>query len=75
MIASLTPILNFANSIQPDPNVANVAQTLSAAPGKDHVSLVANVEKNGFVYRLKAEEGVLRAIGAAVRTAIPHGGF
>jgi hypothetical protein len=74
MIASLTPILNFANSIEPDPQVANVAQTLSATPGKDHVSLVATVEKNGFVYRLKAEEGVLRAIGAAARSAIPLGG-
>jgi hypothetical protein len=75
MIASLTPILNFANSIEPDPTVANVAQTLAATPGKDHVSLVANVEKNGFIYRLKAEEGVLRAIGAAARSAIPLGGF
>ncbi|MEX2142180.1 MAG: hypothetical protein WD894_23130 [Pirellulales bacterium] len=73
MIASLTPILTFANSVEPNPDVANVVQTLSAAPGKDHVSLVAEIAKNGILYRLKAEEGVLRAIGAGVRTAIPVG--
>jgi hypothetical protein len=73
MIASLTPILTFANSMEPNPDVAGVVQTLSATPGKDHVSLVAEIEKNGILYRLKAEEGVLRAIGAGVRTAIPVG--
>jgi hypothetical protein len=65
-IASLTPILKFANSIEPDPIAGAVADTLAATPGKDHVSIVAMLQKNGFVYRLKAEEGVLRAIGAMI---------
>ena len=39
-----------------------MADSLAATPGKDHVSIVAHLQKNGFVYRLKAEEGVLRAI-------------
>jgi hypothetical protein len=73
LIAALTPILTFANSVEPNPEVAGVVQSLSAAPGKDHVSLVAQIEKNGVLYRLKAEEGVLRAIGAGVRAAIPAG--
>jgi hypothetical protein len=73
LIASLTPILTFANSVEPNPQVEGVVQSLSAAPGKDHVSLVAQIEKNGVLYRFKAEEGVLRAIGAGARAAIPVG--
>jgi hypothetical protein len=73
LIASLTPILTFANSVEPDPQVQGVVQSLSTVPGKDHVSLVAQIEKNGILYRLKAEEGVLRAIGAGARTVIPVG--
>ncbi len=73
LIASLTPILNFANSVEPNPQVQGVVQSLSGAPGKDHVSLVAQIEKNGILYRFKAEEGVLRAIGAGARAAIPAG--
>jgi hypothetical protein len=73
MIVSLAPIFKFVNSIEPNPQIDTFANTLSGTPGKDHVSLVAQVEKNGFVYRLKAEEGVLRAIGAAVRTSLPLG--
>ncbi len=76
LIAALTPILTFANSVEPNPDVAGVVQSLSAAPGKDHVSLTVQIENNGILYRLKAEEGVLRAIGAGVRTAMPaNAGF
>jgi hypothetical protein len=70
---SLGSILKFANSIEPNPQVANVVQSLSAAPGKDHVSIVAQAEKNSILYRIKAEEGVLRAIGAAARSAMGMG--
>jgi hypothetical protein len=73
MIVSLTPIFKFANSVEPNPQLGTLADTLNGTPGKDHVSLVAQVEKNGFVYRLKVEEGVLRAIGAAIRPAIGLG--
>jgi hypothetical protein len=73
LIASLTPILTFANSVEPNQDVAGVVQSLSTAPGKDHVSLTAQIADNGVLYRLKAEEGVLRAIGAGVRTAVPVG--
>ena len=73
MIVSLTPIFKFANSVEPNPQLGTLADTLNGTPGKDHVSLVAQVEKNGFIYRLKVEEGVLRAIGAAIRPAIGLG--
>jgi hypothetical protein len=72
-IVALTPVLKFANSIDPNPQLASVAETVSAAPGKDHVSLVAQTAKNGILYRLKAEEGVLRALGAGVRAAMGGG--
>ena len=63
MIVSLAPILKFANSIEPNPVAGMLAEALANSPGKDHVSLVARAQKNGFVYRFKAEEGVLKAIG------------
>jgi hypothetical protein len=69
LIAALEPIIKFANSIEPNPAAEVVADELSKSSGKDHVSLVGRLEKNGFVYRLKAEEGVLRAIGAAGKAA------
>jgi hypothetical protein len=64
LIVSLTPILKFASELQQDPKVAQVLAAIQQAQGKDHVSLVVTPQQNGFHYRIEAEEGVIRAIGA-----------
>jgi hypothetical protein len=35
------------------------------AEGRDHVRIVGRVVPNGLLYRMEAEEGVLRAVGKA----------
>jgi len=70
MIFSLGPIVKFANSIEPNPVADMLSEELGNSQGKDHVSLVARPEKNGVVYRLMAEEGVLKAIGVGARMAM-----
>ena len=66
---ALTPILQFINATHPNPGAMMVAQLLAATPGKDHIRLTANVIPNGVNYRLKAEEGVLKAIGTGAKMA------
>ncbi len=71
---ALTPILNFANSMQPNPQVAMVAQLLAATPGKDHIRLTATTISNGMNYRIQVEEGILKAVGAAAKAQAGGGG-
>ncbi|HEV3415370.1 MAG TPA: hypothetical protein VG056_01090 [Pirellulales bacterium] len=66
---ALTPILEFINSTNPNPGAMMAAQLLSATPGKDHIRLTASVITNGVNYRISAEEGVLKAIGAGATMA------
>jgi hypothetical protein len=66
---ALTPILEFINSTNPNPGAMMAAQLLSATPGKDHIRLTASVITNGVNYRISAEEGVLKAIGAGAKMA------
>ncbi len=61
--ASLTPILKFADSIEPNPVVSALAETLAGAEGKDHVRIRTIAVENGGMYRFLLEEGVLKAIG------------
>jgi hypothetical protein len=75
MIVSLGPIVKFANSMEPNPVAGMLAEELAKSQGKDHVSLVARAQKNGFTYRLQAEEGVLKAIGVGARMAMGLGGI
>jgi hypothetical protein len=74
---ALTPILQFVNSTNPNPQVAMAAQLLAGTPGKDHIRITAGVIANGVNYRIQAEEGVLKAIGTAAKMMGPggRGGF
>ena len=66
---ALTPILQFVNATNPNPEAMMAAQLLAQTPGKDHVRITAAVITNGVNYRIQVEEGVLRAIGAAAKNA------
>lgn len=63
----MTPILEFAQSIAPNPMLDNVIQTMSSYSDKDKVEVNGSVIPRGGVYRLTIEEGVLRSIGSATR--------
>jgi len=43
--------------------LAAMIEGLKESPTKDHVKLVIHPIKNGFVYRLLAEEGIMKALG------------
>jgi hypothetical protein len=71
---SLGPILNFAAERAPDGEKKEIVQKIAAmvedeASGRDHLRIVGKTVPNGLRYRLEAEEGVLRAIGAAALEA------
>jgi hypothetical protein len=75
---ALTPILKFIDSTNPDPHLKMVAQVLEGTPGKDHVRLLEGVIANGVNLQIQFEEGVLKAIGAAIKEkhgmGAPRGG-
>ncbi len=66
LIASLTPIFKFANSMEPNPIGSMLIDELGKTGGKDHASIVVTPSDTGVKYRIQLEEGVLRAIGAAL---------
>jgi hypothetical protein len=72
LIASLTPIFKFANSMEPNPIGSMLIDELGKTGGKDHASILVTPSDTGVKYQIKLEEGVLRAIGAGARMA--HGG-
>lgn len=74
LTVAVTPIMEFVSSIEDNPLIGSATDALKQAGGKDHVSIAGIPVKNGFTYRLEIEEGVLRAIGEAVKMA-RGGGF
>ena len=68
LTVSLTPIIEFANSIDANPLIGSVLDALRDAD-KDHVRLSVQPVENGFRYRIELEEGVLQAIGAGIQMA------
>ncbi len=66
---SLGPIMEVAADAAKGPEKQKfqaVADLLkSQAQGRDHIRAVGQIVPNGLRYRIEAEEGVLRAIGAA----------
>ena len=71
---ALAPALKFAaEQKDSDPLLGLVADGLQKS-GKDHVLLTARQITNGVLYRLEAEEGVLRLIGVAAKAAAARGG-
>ncbi len=66
---ALTPILQFVNSMKASPMTELLAKLLTDNPGKDHVRITATSISNGVNYRIKVEEGILKAVGAAAKAA------
>lgn len=63
---ALTPIFKFASSVQDNPVLELISASLEKS-GNDHVVLEASSLPNGVSYRLTVEEGILQAIGQAVK--------
>ena len=64
---ALTPILEFAASVDDDPIVAGLAEALKNSQGKDHVAISSKAIPRGVAYRVEVEEGVLQLIGQAAK--------
>ncbi len=64
---ALTPILEFAASVEGDPTVAGLAEALKNGNGKDHISVVSKAIPRGLAYRVEVEEDVLQLIGQAAK--------
>ena len=67
MQVRLLPYLRFAQSIRANDVVASMIDTLSQDDETDYVALEANKVENGQTSYFEIGEGVLKAIGAAVR--------
>jgi hypothetical protein len=67
MNISLTPIFKFAASVQDNPVLELIGGTLEKSEGSDHITLDATPSENGVLYRLTVEEGILKAIGQAIK--------
>ena len=75
LTVSLAPVLKLLSQA-PDANpiLGAMATTLKES-GKDKIQLTSQPIKNGALYRLEAEEGILKILGAAVRLAAAQGGL
>ena len=74
MTLSLSRVMEFVASIEDNPLVGAVNDALTQAGDKDHVKIRGIPVPNGFTYRIELEEGVLRAVGEAVKMS-NAGGF
>ena len=68
----LAPILRFAEAMEGEIQVAEIAEMLEDS-GNDHVKVRVSPVKDGAAYRFTIEEGVLRAIGQAVQMQMAQG--
>tara|TARA_R110002049_G_scaffold27321_2_gene94103 strand:+ start:216558 stop:218204 length:1647 start_codon:yes stop_codon:yes gene_type:complete len=66
---TLLPILQFAQSVEPNDSVAAMIDALSRAPDAGLITAVGDSLPNGQSTRLTIGEGLLQAIGAAGRQA------
>jgi hypothetical protein len=74
LAVSLAPLAELAAAQATEPDrkaiAERVAETLrQEAEGRDHIRALGQVIPNGLRYRFTAEEGVLRALGAAATEA------
>jgi hypothetical protein len=63
---SLTPILRFAQSIDENPIAGQVLRALENG-GKDQILFNSQVQSRESITRLEIQEGILQAIGQAVK--------
>jgi len=66
---SLSPILTFVAAADSNPQIKMALDAAKEYAGSDAISLTAIPIKNGCAMRLELEEGVLKAIGGAVKGA------
>ena len=66
---SLMPILEYAQSIESNDTLAAMIDALSRAPDPGEMTVVQDSIANGQESRVTVGEGLLQAIGAAVRQA------
>jgi len=69
MRIKLLPLLRLAQSMKPNDAVAAVIDAVAIGGDNDYVSLVGNSIPNGQSSYIEIGEGVIKAIGAAVREA------
>ncbi len=58
-------ILTFVQSISPNAILDNAVSTIQEYAGKDSLTITGSVIDRGATYRLRIDEGILRAAGAA----------
>jgi len=64
---ALTPILAFVAATDPKPEIQAALDAVKQYAGSDTISVTATPIKNGCTVRLEVHEGVLKAIGGAVK--------
>ncbi len=69
MQIALTPIVQFAQSVSPQESIQQMSQALAQVNGKDKVRIVSRSIERGYVSRITLEEGSLRLIGIAIKSA------
>jgi hypothetical protein len=70
LLVSVGQILETVSAFNDDPVLAMVSQSLKTeSTGRDHVRIVAQPVENGLRTRFELEEGVLRAVGSAVKAS------
>lgn len=69
MTVSATSIMEFVGAIENNPMIGSVTEALKEAGDKDHLKILGLPIKNGFIYRIELEEGILKGIGEAVKMA------
>ena len=64
---SLSPILAFVAAADSNPQIKAALEAAKEYAGSDAISVTSTPIKNGCAMRLEVEEGVLKAIGGAVK--------
>jgi hypothetical protein len=77
MKISLLPILQYAQSIEANDTLAAMIDALSRSPDSGELMIVSQAIENGGKSRISIGEGILQAIGAAIREnqPVPAGQF
>jgi hypothetical protein len=68
---ALTPILEFAASVDNNPVIKTLLLTLKATEGKDRISLSVLPAERGVTMRVGLDAGVITMIGESVRELAP----
>ena len=64
---ALTPILEFADSIESNPIISALSQAISQSNGKDRIQIRSTPIENGITYRFMIEEGILKLVGQGIQ--------